>query len=108
MKINPSRSISELTQHVLSLFRQKYTGGSVRSIGVRYDKLIEQNYEVLTFFDDDEKKIKIEKLEDTIDEIREKFGYLSIQRATSLMEGSRVRQRSKLIGGHCGGMDGIT
>lgn len=108
MKINPSRSIDELTKHVLSLFRQKYTGGNVRSIGVRYDKLIEQNYEVLTFFDDDKKKIKIEKLEDTIDEIREKFGYLSIQRATSLMEGSRVRQRSKLIGGHCGGMDGIT
>jgi len=108
MKISPTKSIYELTNHVLFLFRQKYTGGSVRSIAVRYDKLVEQDYEVLTFFDDNEKKIKMEKLEDSIDEIREKFGYLSIQKATSLMDGSRVRQRSKLIGGHCGGMDGIT
>ena len=108
MKISPTKSIYELTNHVLFLFRQKYTGGSVRSIAVRYDKLVEQDYEVLTFFDDNEKKIKIEKLEDSIDEIREKFGYLSIQKATSLMDASRVRQRSKLIGGHCGGMDGIT
>ena len=47
------------------------------------------------------------KLEKAIDDIRDKFGYLSIQKATALMEGSRVKERSTLIGGHCGGLDGI-
>ena len=34
------------------------------------------------------------------------FGFTSVQRATCLLEGSRVIERSSLIGGHCGGMDG--
>ena len=33
-------------------------------------------------------------------EIREKFDFLSIQKASSLSEGSRVIYRNKLIGGH--------
>lgn len=48
-----------------------------------------------------------EKLERAVDEIRDRFGYLAIQKGNSLMEGSRVKERSKLIGGHCGGMDGM-
>ena len=47
-----------------------------------------------------------ENLDKTIDSIRDRFGFTSIQRATCLMEGSRVIERSTLIGGHCGGMDG--
>lgn len=50
---------------------------------------------------------KEENLDHAIDEIRDRFGFTSIQKATSLIEGSRVIERSKLIGGHCGGMDGV-
>lgn len=107
VKINPSHSTATLTNTVLELFRSKYTGGSVRHIGVRYDKLTDQSYTIFTFLDDIQKIEKQENLEDAIDTIRDKFGYLSIQKANYLMEGSRVKERVKLIGGHCGGMDGI-
>ena len=107
MKVNPTQSTEELTNHVLALFREKYTGGAVRNIGIRYDKLTDESYSIFTLFDDVKAIEKREKLERAIDKIRDRFGYLSIQKANFLMEGSRVKERSKLIGGHCGGMDGM-
>lgn len=107
MRINPTQSTEELTNHVLKLFRSKYKGGSVRSIAVRYDKLTNEDYSVFSFFEDVKAIEKRDNLEKSIDEIRGKFGYLSIQKANSLTDASRVKERTKLIGGHCGGMDGI-
>ncbi|MBW9282520.1 type VI secretion protein ImpB, partial [Lactococcus laudensis] len=43
-----------------------------------------------------------------IDEIRNQYGFLALQKATSLLDGSRVVARSKLVGGHsAGGLDGL-
>ncbi len=64
-----------------------------------------------SLFDDPVEEEKLEKMEHTVDDIRRKFGYLSIQSATALYENSRVIARSKLIGGHAaggaGGLDGL-
>ncbi|WP_418889118.1 hypothetical protein [Peptostreptococcus porci] len=105
-KIKPTHHTEDLIKHVIDLFRCKFNGGSVRRIGVRYEQLQKREYQVFSLFDDPIEMQKKENLENAIDGIRNKFGYLAIQKGTSLMEGSRVRQRSKLIGGHCGGMDG--
>ena len=49
-----------------------------------------------------------EKLQTAIDSVREQFGFLAIQKANILTEGSRNIERSKLIGGHsAGGLDGL-
>jgi len=106
-KINPTQSTKQLTDHVLSLFRSKYDGGSVRSIAVRYDNLIDDNLTIYTLFDDIETIEKQRKIDKTLDTIRDKYGFLSVQNGSMLMEGSRVKERSKLVGGHAGGMDGI-
>jgi len=104
--INPSQSTKVLCSEVIKLFREKYDGGVVRNLGVSYDNLVDESRTIFNFFDDVEKIEKEERLDKAIDSIRDRFGYTSIQRATSLVEGSRVVERSKLIGGHCGGMDG--
>nr|WP_281422232.1 hypothetical protein [Peptoniphilus ovalis] len=104
--INPSQSTKVLCSEVIKLFREKYDGGSVRNLGVSYDNLVDESRTIFNFFDDIAKIEKEEKLDRAIDEIRNRFGFTSVQRATSLVEGSRVIERSKLIGGHCGGMDG--
>ena len=106
-KINPTQSTKQLTDHVISLFRSKYDGGSVRSIAVRYDNLIDDNLTIYTLFDDIEAIEKQRKIDKTLDTIRDKYGFLSVQNGSMLMEGSRVKERSKLVGGHAGGMDGI-
>lgn len=105
--INPTYSTKTLSNEVINLFREKYEGGSVRNIGVSYGKLVEDNFITYTLFDDIEKLQKQDSLDKTIDEIRDKFGYTSILSGTSLIGGSRVIERSKLIGGHAGGLDGI-
>ncbi len=105
--IRPSQSTRVLQEEVLRLFRERYEGGAVRNLGVTYDNLVDQSSTVLDFFDDVRAIEREENLDHAIDEIRDRFGFTSLQRATSLMEGSRVIERSKLIGGHCGGMDGL-
>ncbi|MDU2024715.1 MAG: hypothetical protein E6729_04060 [Finegoldia magna] len=104
--IPSSQSTAELTAHVMDLFHKKYQGGSVRRLGVSYENLVDEACISFSLFEDIEKIEKQKNLESAIDEIRDKYGFTSIQKATSLMEGSRVIERSKLIGGHCGGMDG--
>ena len=104
--IRPSQSTRVLQREVLKLFREKYDGGSVRNLGVTYDNLVDESSTVFDFFDDVSAIEKEENLDHAIDDIRDRFGFTSIQKATSLVEGSRVIERSKLIGGHCGGMDG--
>ena len=105
--IRPSQATRVLQMEVLKLFREKYDGGSVRNLGVTYDNLVDESSTVFDFFDDVGAIEREENLDNAIDEIRDRFGFTSIQKATSLVEGSRVIERSKLIGGHCGGMDGV-
>ena len=106
-KINPTQSTKQLTDYVLELFRSKYDGGAVRSIAVRYDNLVDDNLTIYSLFDDIEAIEKQRKIDKTLDSIRDKYGFLSVQNGSMLMEGSRVKERSKLVGGHAGGMDGI-
>lgn len=104
--ISPSQSTRVLCGEVLKLFRERYNGGAVRNLGVTYDNLVDESSTIFNFFDDYRKIEREENLDKPIDSIRDRFGFTSVQRATCLLEGSRVIERSKLIGGHCGGMDG--
>ena len=107
-KINPTNRTLVFQDEVISLFRSKYEGRAVRSIAVRYDGLMDENFAVISLFDDFEVSEKEEKLETTIDRIRDQFGFLAVQKASSLLENSRVIARSKLVGGHsAGGLEGL-
>lgn len=105
--IDPTHSTQRLSKEVVDLFREKHEGGSVRNIGVTYGNLVKDTHTAYTIFDDVKKMEKQESLDKTIDEIRDEFGYTSILNGSSLVEGSRVIARSKLVGGHAGGMDGM-
>lgn len=105
--ISPTSVTGILTDHVLKLFRSRYEGGAVRRLGITYGNLVSTNHTSFSLFDHVEEDIRQEKIDQVLDEIREEYGFLSVQRASSLLEGSRVIERSNLIGGHCGGMDGL-
>lgn len=107
-KVEPTQHTQTLISHVIHLFREKYTGGPIRNIAIRYDHFVDDNYSLISLFDDYEQIEKERQLERTIDSVRERFGFLSIQKATTLKENSRSRIRSQLIGGHsAGGLDGL-
>ena len=69
-----------------------------------YDSSIKQ-LSLIESVEENQVNEKQESLQKVIDEIREKFDFLSIQKASSLSEGSRVIYRNKLIGGHAASQD---
>ncbi len=108
MKIDPTNTTRVLVDTVLKLFRSKYSSGAVRNIGVSYSGFVDENYTLISLFDDIETIYREEKLQTAIDTIRDKFGFLAIQKGTVLLDSSRNIARSKLVGGHsAGGLEGL-
>ncbi|EGE54536.1 Y-family DNA polymerase [Streptococcus parauberis] len=108
MKVEPTNQTNTLKNHVLALFHKKYSSGSVRNISVYYSQLVDESFGLISLFDDVEQIEKEERLQSTIDTIRQQFGFTSVLKANALMDGSRVIARSKLVGGHsAGGLEGL-
>lgn len=108
MKIEPTNDTRLLTDTVLTLFRKQYTLGAVRGIAVNYSGFVDENFTLISLFDNVEKTEKEDNLQRTIDTIKNQFGFLAIQKGTALLDGSRNIARSKLIGDHsAGGLEGL-
>ncbi|MDR0946654.1 MAG: DNA polymerase IV [Ruminococcus sp.] len=78
----PSVVAAELTDTALLLLKKNYNWKlPLRSIGIRGMNLVpfEQTPQI-SMFEDDNKRVRTENLEFTIDGIRRRFGYLSVQR----------------------------
>ena len=60
-------------------------GTAIRLIGLRVDNLIEKNEMQLSLFDTKEEK-KLDKLDETIDKLKEKYGYNFIKRGSNLKD----------------------
>lgn len=107
-KIPPTHRTDLLQKVVLDLFRQRYHGGPVRNIGIRYGDLVDEAIHVFSLFENYEQGLKQERLQATLDQVRQKYGHLAVLPASALEPGSRTIARSKLIGGHsAGGLDGL-
>lgn len=109
MSIEPTNSTETLTRFIRSIFRDKYEAGAVRRIAISYGQLCEDNFELISLFETDILAKKHDTMQDVIDAIRQKYGFLSLQKATMLSAGSRAIARSQLVGGHsAGGLDGLS
>ncbi|HWQ75233.1 MAG TPA: DNA polymerase IV [Syntrophomonas sp.] len=84
----PTNLTHELQRAAMELFRRHYEWGKpVRSLGLRASDLVPAGSVVqLTFMDDIERRDKIERVEMTVDRIRNKYGDASIQRALLLKD----------------------
>lgn len=108
LSLDPTDVTQKLQQAVLSRFRAKYEGGAVRRIGISYGHLCDADYELISLFEENELSQKQETIQRVVDDIRERYGFLALQKATILASGSRVIARSQLVGGHsAGGLDGL-
>ncbi|PEF14792.1 DNA-directed DNA polymerase, partial [Bacillus cereus] len=106
--IDATQNTKDLQDLAICLFREKYKGGAIRQIGISGNQLSDSSVKQLSLFESVEENQTNEKqssLQKVIDEIREKFDFLSIQKASSLSEGSREIYRNKLIGGHAASQD---
>ena len=80
----PTSSTKEIYIKAKKLLKEMYNGESIRLIGVKVDKLIEQNEIQLSLFSNEKEINKQSKLDKTIDLLKQKYGYESIKRGTTL------------------------
>ena len=79
---NATASTKEIFAHAKELLEQMYRKGSpIRLIGVREDVLTDTEEMQISLFNDVAKNEKQEKLDKTIDKLKEKYGYNLITRA---------------------------
>lgn len=107
MTVPKTNSSKELTGYCLLLFEKHYNGSPVRNIEVSYSQLTDDTSLQLNLFEQAEETTADYLLDQTIDAIRDKFGFDAIYHASSKLEGATAINRSHLVGGHAGGMDGI-
>ncbi|KAF1291970.1 Y-family DNA polymerase [Candidatus Enterococcus leclercqii] len=107
MKIPATDNTKQLASYCLQLFRKYYRGQVVRHVGITYSKLLFTNSRQLSLFESPEKAEAEQRLDQIIDQIREKYGFTAIVHATSKLEGARSIPRSHLVGGHAGGAGGL-
>ena len=81
--LTPTNITKEIVDEGFKLFKESYNWHkNIRSIGIRGADLVIDRMPVQTdIFMDHEKRIKQEKMDEALDEIRKRFGYTSIQRA---------------------------
>ncbi|NLW90296.1 MAG: DNA polymerase IV [Syntrophomonadaceae bacterium] len=84
----PSAISSEIAEKALAIFQANYTWEKpIRSIGVRGGDLVTAASNIqISLFDDENRRIKQENLEVTLDSLRSRFGHHSVQRAILLQD----------------------
>lgn len=78
-----TNSTRKIYEEAKELLKTLYKGIPIRLLGVRVDNLIESNQIQLCLFDLEENN-KQQKIDKTVDEIKEKYGYQFISRGTAI------------------------
>lgn len=111
LKVTPTDNSKEIAVHLQHLFDKYYEGQLVRQISVSFSKLVYTAGTQFNLFEDPEQQEKEINLEKSKDLVRDKYGFLSLVYASSLLEHGRSISRAGLVAGHngggAGGLDGL-
>ena len=100
MKVHQSDLESDFYKVAMLIFDKYYDNSPIRKVGISAGDLTNNNSIQINLFEDIEEKENEEKIQYTIDEIKEKYGKNSIVKASALLEDSTIIDRNKKIGGH--------
>lgn len=102
MRIDPTSSTADLIRAVRFLFATHWQGQALRNLAVRCSRISEAHSQQLDLFASAERQVANAKLEATIDRLRKRYGYKSLTRGYSKVDGATAIKRSGLVGGHQG------
>lgn len=100
IKVKPTDLESEFVDIALHLFDSYYEYKPIRKVTISAGNLVKNNSLQLDLFKDLESIEKEEKINSTIDQIKEKYGKNSLVKASALLSDSTIMDRNKKIGGH--------
>lgn len=97
---HPTANASIIYQICLDLFKKHYEDEPIRRIYIHLSGLVDQGVYQYSIFEDALQLEKEYKLESTIDEIKYKFGKNALNRASSELDSSTIKDRNQMVGGH--------
>lgn len=86
----PTANTKDIYSKAKELLKSMYKGEAIRLVALRADKLINKDEGQISLFNTADKE-KQEKLDKTLDELKQKYGYSSITRAGKLEIGKRIK-----------------
>ncbi|WP_162921664.1 excinuclease ABC subunit A [Listeria costaricensis] len=103
MKISePTNVTSKLIYAFSLLFDRYYQGEAIRSVNVSIGGIRPDTFMQMNLFENGHKLLNHQRLDQTVDEIRHRFGKSSIMRAVSYTEAATAIQRAQIVAGHRG------
>ena len=96
----PTNEEEIIKQVCFLLFDRYYENLPIRKISISLSHLTKQLGTQLNLFEDYEDIQKKQKMNRTIDEVKNKFGKNSLLKAANLLEDSTAKERNEKIGGH--------
>jgi DNA polymerase V len=101
MKLSqPSSNESHIFQFCLKIMDKFYNDSPIRVVRVAVTGLIDDSDYQINIFEDIETVMKEKKVFHAVDEIKERFGKNSVNRASSELKSSTIKARNDMIGGH--------
>lgn len=100
IKTVPTKSSREILRVCLNIFDRYYTNLPIRKVSIVAGRLTDDDSFQLNLFEDYNKIVEDNKLNETIDEVKNKYGKNSILKASALLDDSTAIERNKKIGGH--------
>lgn len=99
-------SLSKLMEYFITLFNKTTNPYyQIRRISIGFNNVKDEQYMTFDLFTDEEKEAKERSLQETIIDLKKKFGKNAILKGMNLEEKATTRKRNKLIGGHNSGED---
>lgn len=96
-----TNSYAKLKDYFVNLFIKTTNKNQlIRRINIGFGNVKDEIYRSLDLFSDEEKEEKERKIQETILNIKKKYGKNSILKAMNLKEKATTTKRNKLIGGH--------
>ncbi len=101
-----TQSRERLMDYFVTLFKEttdpNYT---IRRIGIGYGNVVDEKYETIDLFTDEEKLKKEKELQKSLIEIKKKYGKNAIIKGMDLEKNATTIKRNQLVGGHNAGLD---
>ena len=102
MKMNICTNVySKIPPHFMEIF-DKTTDPNfkIRRVGISFGNVVSEDLEYFNLFTEPEEVYKERKLQQTINDLKKKYGKSSVIKAMNLEDGATTLKRNKLIGGH--------
>lgn len=94
-------SCKYLTDAFVSLFKEVVNKQYfIRSIGIGFGDVVDECRESYTLFDNIEEREEEKKLQNTLVEIKQKYGKNAVLKGMNLLDKATAKKRNTLVGGH--------